>query len=106
MAWVKEVGELLPNAYDPETTPQVGELDELETFVGQKKTRFGTGCAVDHFKPGILGWVLGDRSTETFQPKRENSGRMGVLFLGHGRMEGLSPIYSRRRPNYLQNLYD
>ena len=43
MAWVKEVGELLPNAYDPETTPQVGELDELETFVGSKKTRFGSG---------------------------------------------------------------
>ena len=34
---------LLPMAYDPETTPQVGELDELETFVGQKKTRFGFG---------------------------------------------------------------
>jgi transposase-like protein len=43
MAWVKEVGELLPNAHDPETTPQVGELDELETFVGSKKTRFGSG---------------------------------------------------------------
>ena len=43
MNWVKEVGELLPNAYEPETTPQVGELDELETFVGQKKTRSGYG---------------------------------------------------------------
>ena len=28
--WVKQVGELLPNAYDPETIPEVGELDELE----------------------------------------------------------------------------
>jgi transposase-like protein len=37
MNWVKQVGELLPNAYAPETTPLVGELDELETFVGQKK---------------------------------------------------------------------
>lgn len=43
MAWVKEVGELLPNAYDPEITPQVGELDELETFVGHKKTKSGSG---------------------------------------------------------------
>ena len=41
MVWVKEVGELLPNAYAPQKTPQVGELDELETFIGQKKTRFG-----------------------------------------------------------------
>lgn len=37
ITWIREVGELLPNAYDPETIPQVGELDELETFVGSKK---------------------------------------------------------------------
>ena len=24
--------------------------------------------AVDHFKPGILGWVLGDHSAKTFKP--------------------------------------
>ena len=39
----KLVGELLPNAYNPETIPEVGELDELETFVGFKKTKFGFG---------------------------------------------------------------
>ena len=32
--WIKQAGELLPNAYDPETIPQVGELDELETNIG------------------------------------------------------------------------
>ena len=41
--WVKKVGKLLPDAYDPEEIPQVGELDELETFVGQKKTKSGSG---------------------------------------------------------------
>ncbi len=35
--WVKQVGELLPDAYEPDTIPRVGELDELETFVGKKK---------------------------------------------------------------------
>jgi transposase-like protein len=53
--WVKNVGKLLPDAYEPETIPQVGELDEMEmrsalarrhlnsiqvngrAFVGQKK---------------------------------------------------------------------
>jgi hypothetical protein len=40
--WVKQVGELLPESYDPETIPQVGELDELETFVGSKK-KSGSG---------------------------------------------------------------
>jgi predicted ATPase len=34
---------LLPDYYDPETIPDVGELDELETFVGSKKTKFGSG---------------------------------------------------------------
>lgn len=43
MNWVKLVGELLPNAYNPETRPQVGELDELETFIGSKKTKFCCG---------------------------------------------------------------
>ena len=43
MNWVRQVGELLPNTYEPETVPQVGELDELETFVGCKKTRYGSG---------------------------------------------------------------
>ena len=43
ITWVKEVGKILPDSYDPEIVPQVGELDELETFVGNKKTRFGSG---------------------------------------------------------------
>ena len=43
ITWVKEVGKLLPDAYEPKTAPQVGELDELETFVGHKKTRSGSG---------------------------------------------------------------
>ena len=41
--WVKQVGELLPDTYDPETVPEVGELDELETFIGSKKTSYGCG---------------------------------------------------------------
>ena len=41
--WVKQVGSLLPDTYEPEKTPQVGELDELETFVGSKKRKFGFG---------------------------------------------------------------
>jgi transposase-like protein len=43
ICWVKQVGQNRPDAYAPETTPQVGELDELETFVGSKKTRSGCG---------------------------------------------------------------
>ncbi len=77
------MGELLPNAYNPETIPEVGELDELETFVGFKKaarprvgvrrkgmlaktTKFGIGSAVDHFQQGIKG--LGQRKTIVRKP--------------------------------------
>ncbi|MBD2390999.1 IS1 family transposase [Aphanizomenon flos-aquae FACHB-1416] len=64
--WVKQVGKLLPDYYDPQTITDVGELDELETFVGSKEQNLAT--AVDNFKQGILGWVLGDHSGETFAP--------------------------------------
>jgi transposase-like protein len=41
--WVKQVGQRLPDAYDPDKAPEVGALDELETFVGSKKTKSGSG---------------------------------------------------------------
>lgn len=41
--WVAQVSERLPDNYAPDTLPQVGEIDELETFVGAKKTRSGYG---------------------------------------------------------------
>ncbi len=59
MDWVKQVGKLLPDSYNSETIPEVGELDELETFVGKKKNKICIWTAVDHFRDGILGWVIG-----------------------------------------------
>ncbi len=32
-----------------------------------RKTKFGIGAVVNHWKPGILLWTIGDRSKETFQ---------------------------------------
>lgn len=43
ITWIKQIGGLLPDAYNPDVPPEVGELDELETFVGSKKTKFGCG---------------------------------------------------------------
>ena len=48
--------------------PEVGELDELETFVRSKKTLIWLWTAVNYFSGGILAWVLGDHSAETFKP--------------------------------------
>ena len=52
ITWVRQVGERLPDAYDPQATPEVGELDELETFVGSKKTRSGYGQPLTTFGKG------------------------------------------------------
>ncbi len=41
--WVKQVGNFLPSAPEYNEIPEVAELDELETFVGSKKTKFGCG---------------------------------------------------------------
>ena len=49
MDWVKQVRKLLPDSYNSETIPEVGELDELETFVGKKKNKICFWTAVDHF---------------------------------------------------------
>jgi hypothetical protein len=37
--WIEQSGKLLPERYDPFQIPQVGELDELETFVGKKQNK-------------------------------------------------------------------
>ena len=33
-----------------------------------QKNKIWLWTAVDHFKPGILAWVLGDHSADTFRP--------------------------------------
>jgi IS1 family transposase/transposase-like protein len=66
--WVNQVGNQLPDAPAEEVIPEVGELDELATFVGSKKHKIWLWTAVNHFTQGILGWILGDPSAETFKP--------------------------------------
>ncbi len=47
--WVKQHGSQLEDAPKTDVIPQVGELDELETFVGSKKTRSGFGQQLTTF---------------------------------------------------------
>ena len=57
MAWVKRVGQNLPDAYAPEPIPEVGELDELETFIRSKKTKSGSGRRLTTCGRGSsVGW--------------------------------------------------
>ena len=41
--WLKQIGEKLPDVPPSDDIPSVGELDELQTFIGSKKTKFGCG---------------------------------------------------------------
>ncbi|MDZ8108648.1 MAG: IS1 family transposase [Nostoc sp. DedQUE12a] len=65
--WLKQIGSQLPDVPHSNDLPSVGELDELETFIGGKKNKVWLWTAVNHFHEGILAWVIGDRSSETFK---------------------------------------
>ena len=90
---------MLPDAYEPDTITLVGELDELETFVG-KKNKLWRATAVNHFQPGILGWVLGNRSAITFRSLWETRWQLKMLLLYHRWMASLPHVYPRWRPYY------
>ena len=64
--WVKQVGANFPDSYDPDKFTEVSELDRLQTLVGSKY-KIWIWTAVNHFKPGILSWVIGYHSADTFK---------------------------------------
>ena len=64
--WIKEAGESLSNEPQDEEIPEITEIDELQTFVGNKRNKFWIGSVVNHKKKGIIIWAIGDRSHQTF----------------------------------------
>ncbi len=66
--WVREAGLPLPDAPQSEEIPEITDLDELQTFVGNKRNQLWIGSAVNHKQAGILAWTLGNRSAQTFKP--------------------------------------
>ncbi len=64
--WVREMGNALPNSPEYNEIPEITQVDELETFVG-KKNKIWLWTAVNKHNPGVIAWVLGDRSSETFK---------------------------------------
>ena len=56
LEWMKQIGECFPDTYEPKQLPQVGELDELETFVGSKKNKVWIWTAVTIF---VLVYLVG-----------------------------------------------
>ncbi len=64
--WIQEAGESLSNDPQDEEIPEITEIDELQTFVGNKKNKYWVWTVVNHKKKGIILWTIGDRSHQTF----------------------------------------
>lgn len=67
MRWIREAGHEVADAPDSDEIPEITELDELQTFVGKKSNKIWIWTAVNHWRAGILAWVVGDRSSKTFK---------------------------------------
>lgn len=67
MRWIREVGHELQDAPEVEEIPEISDLDEMQTFVGNKRNKLWIWTAVNHKQAGILAWVIGDRSAKTFK---------------------------------------
>ncbi len=65
--WIRDASLNLPDTPEEDEIPEITEIDELQTFVGNKKNKLWIWTVVNHWKPGIILWTVGDRSSETFQ---------------------------------------
>ncbi len=68
MHWIRQAGHEITDAPTADEIPEITDLDELQTFVGNKRQKIWIWTAVDHWRSGILAWVVGDRSVHTFKP--------------------------------------
>lgn len=67
MHWIRDVGHEVHDAPEADEIPEITEVDELQTFVGKKCNKLWIWTAVNHWQSGVLAWVVGDRSAETFK---------------------------------------
>ena len=65
--WVKQAAKELPSISQNYDIPEVAERGEMHTYVNEKKNNKWLWTLVNHFKQGIITWVLRDRSAETFK---------------------------------------
>jgi insertion element IS1 protein InsB len=65
--WVKEAAKKLPDKNDNYCMPLVGQLDELQTFVGKKQNKIWVWTALNKEYSEILEYEIGDRSAKTFE---------------------------------------
>ena len=66
MNWIEEAGIKLPDAPEEDEIPEITEIDELQTFIGNKKNKVWVWTVVNHSLPGIILWTIGDRNSSSF----------------------------------------
>jgi hypothetical protein len=81
MGWIREAGHKVRDTPESEEIPEITDLDELQTFVGNKHNKLWIGSAVNHKQPGILAWVIGDRSAATPPLLMEHRSLLAVLLV-------------------------
>ena len=67
MHWIREACLELPDTPDDEEIPEITVIDELQTFIGNKHHKVWLWTVVEHWRPGIRLWDIGNRSSETFR---------------------------------------
>jgi len=65
--WVSEAGHESAEVPESEEISEITDLDELQTYVGNKRHKIWIWTAVKHWRSGILAWVVGDRSAARFK---------------------------------------
>ena len=55
--WIQEAGESLSDEAQDEEIPEITEIDELQTFVGNKRNKYWVWTVVNHKKKGIILWT-------------------------------------------------
>ena len=63
----------MPETPEKDEIPEITQIDELETFIG-KKNKIWLWTVVNKHISGVIAWVLGDRSSETFTLLCKDSG--------------------------------
>jgi len=66
--WITEAGCQIPEAPQFEEIPEIIDLDQLQTFLSNKRNKLWIWTAVNHKQPGVLAWTIGADSAETFKP--------------------------------------
>ena len=65
--WIQQAGQSLSDEPQDPEIPEITEIDELQTFVHCKNNKYWIWTVVNHKKPGIIVWAIGDRSHKTFE---------------------------------------